>query len=144
MMLLIACGDGKPRGVLSEEKMKEVLWDVAVAGEFANGYLYYQNPSQNRVVINNKLMDEIYRVHDITKKQFDRSLEYYKKNPRLLMTMLDSIAVKKGGPGALPPGDPALGNPPGNIMQPRQMPEVLPPAVAAGADSTFNAPTPTQ
>ena len=108
VILLIACGNGRPAGVMPEEKMQKVLWDVAMAGEFANGYLYYQNPSQNRVVINNELMDEIFRVHGITKKEFEKSLEYYKKNPKVLMSILDSIVVERGGPGALPSGDPTL------------------------------------
>lgn len=118
-MLLVACGDGKPSGVISEEKMKAVLWDVAMAGEYANGYIYYKNPTQNRAAINNELMNEIFRLHDITKKEFDKSLEYYKKNPKILMVMLDSIATKDVNPVSAPPiQNPGVIQPPSGIQSP--------------------------
>ena len=91
--------------------MKSVLWDLALAGEYVNGYVYYQNPAQNRATINNELLNEIYRINDISKREFDKSLEYYKQHPKVLMAILDSIAVQKGGQQALPAADPALGNP---------------------------------
>lgn len=107
--LLISCGDGKPSGVLPEEKMSAVLWDVIMAGEFANGYVYYQHPSYDRAGINNQLLNEIFRIHDISKKDFDKSLEYYKKHPEILTAVLDSIAVKQTGSRAvINPQDPGL------------------------------------
>lgn len=111
LFLSTACSDGKPGGVMPEEKMQAVLWDLALAGEYVNGYVYYQNPAQNRAVVNQTLLNEIYKVHDIDKKTFDKSLEYYKKNPKILMAMLDSIVAKKSGKPITPTTDPGLGAP---------------------------------
>jgi hypothetical protein len=93
ILLLISCGGGKPSGVLSEEKMKTVLWDVALAGEYANGYVYYKNPRQNRAEINEALLNEILKIHKVSKKEFDKSLEYYKQKPKMMVAILDSITT---------------------------------------------------
>lgn len=115
-----ACRNDKPRGVMSEEKMKSVLWDLALAGEYVNGYVYYQFPTQNRAAINTDLLKEIYRVHHINKKEFDKSLEYYKTKPKILMAMLDSIAAKHSEPATDAPmeGNPAADYQPSLITSP--------------------------
>ncbi|MFV0604659.1 MAG: DUF4296 domain-containing protein [Niabella sp.] len=105
-VLLVACGSNKPKDILSEEKMKAVLWDVALAGEFANGYVYYQHPLQNRVAINNELLSEIYKIHDITKEEFDKSFAYYQQNPKKIMGMLDSIVAKQNMLESMPQANP--------------------------------------
>lgn len=109
-IIFTACGEGSPSGVLPQEKMQAVLWDVAMAGEFANGYIYYQKPGVDRVAVNNKLLDEICKVHGITKAEFEKSLAYYKSKPKLLVAMLDSITAKQTG---IRPSseDPALNDP---------------------------------
>lgn len=111
IFLLAACNDGRPKGVLSKEKMQAVLWDVAMAGEFANGYIYYSRPVENRVAVNNKLLDEIYRIHGIKKKDFEKSLEYYKQRPKQFMAILDSITAKQTGARPGEAADPATANP---------------------------------
>lgn len=110
----MACSD-KPSGVLPEEKMQAVLWDLAMAGEYINGYVYYKAPSANRAVLNNELLKEIYKVHDITKTQFDKSLDYYKQHPKTLMSMLDSIVA---GHGSAPAAVPVIENLPSSISTP--------------------------
>lgn len=114
VLLTIACSD-KPRGVLPEEKMQAVLWDLAMAGEYINGYVYYKEPSANRAVLNNELLKEIYKVHDITKAQFDKSLDYYKQHPKTLISMLDSIVAKHG---SAPAAVPVIENLPSSISTP--------------------------
>lgn len=116
-LFAFSCGGGRPRGVIPEEKMKAVIWDLAVAGEYANGYVYYQNPGQSRVIINNELLKEIYKVHGISKDELDKSLEYYKKNPKFLMAILDSVAAQHGARSTGSYTDPSLGNPPPSVIQ---------------------------
>lgn len=94
-LMITACGDGVPNGVLSKKKMEKVLWEVMQGSEFANGYIYYRYPQLNRAAINNTLLDEIFKTNKITKKEFNKSLEYYQNHPDLLMVMMDSIQAKK-------------------------------------------------
>ncbi len=91
----VSCAPGRPSDVLSREQMQDVLWDVARGGEFINGYIYYKYPDLNKAALNNKMMDEIFRVHKITKKQFDKSLAFYKERPAVMLTMLDTIEARK-------------------------------------------------
>ncbi|MFT3904187.1 MAG: DUF4296 domain-containing protein [Niabella sp.] len=87
----IGCGDGVPRGVLPKAKMIDVLWDVMEGGEFVNGYLSPQNPSLDRVVLSNKVLDVILKQHQVSRKEFDKSVIFYQENPGKLKVVLDSI-----------------------------------------------------
>lgn len=132
LVFTISCGDSKPSGVLAEKEMGAVIWDLALAGEYVNGYVYYQKQDQNRAAINNELLKEIYQAHGITKKEFDKSLEYYKQHPKLLMAILDSLTVKHGGQPTAPITDPALTPPPAGIQTPPISPV---PAASPAVDS---------
>ena len=126
-MLVTSCNGNKPRTILSQEKMQDVMWDVAMAGEFANGYVYNQNPMENRVSVNEALLNEIYRLHGITKNEFEKSLAYYKKRPKIFMAILDSITAKQTG---IRPG---LQNSQPSISSPNQPGIVSPPPVHEGS-----------
>ncbi len=139
-MFASSCGDGKPRGVVSQEKMQAVIWDLALAGEYVNGYVYYQNPAQNRAAINNDLLKEIYRVHNISKKEFDKSLDYYKKNPKLLMAILDSVVAKQNKRASPAEAEPAVESPPPSVIQsPAAVPTPVPTPLPKPADTAHRA-----
>ncbi|SDE28043.1 DUF4296 domain-containing protein [Niabella drilacis] len=90
-----ACGLGRPKDVLPQDKMQAVLWDIAKGGEFVNGYVYFRNPNLNRAAVNQQVLKQIFTLHKISKKQFDKSLEYYQRKPDLFVAMLDSINVQQ-------------------------------------------------
>ncbi|MCH5598483.1 DUF4296 domain-containing protein [Niabella ginsengisoli] len=75
--------------------MEKVLWDVAQSSEFLNGFVYYKYPEQNRVALNNAMLDKVFKIHKITKEQFDNTLEYYRKNPEKFKVIVDSITTKQ-------------------------------------------------
>ncbi|MBZ4188395.1 DUF4296 domain-containing protein [Niabella beijingensis] len=89
-----ACG-GRPRDVLPREKMQAVLWDIAKGGEFVNGYVYYRHPDLNRALVNQQVLNQIFTLHKITKKEFEKSLEYYQRKPDIFVGMLDSINAQQ-------------------------------------------------
>lgn len=88
-----SCAGSLPKDVLPPEKMEQVLWDVARGGEYASGYLYPKYPATSKMTIDHNLLNEILRAHHITKKQFDKSLDFYQKKPEMLLRVLDSISA---------------------------------------------------
>lgn len=92
---LAACGLGRPKDVLPQEKMQAVLWDIAKGGEFVNGYIYYRHPNLNRAVVNQAVLKQIFALHKISKKEFEKSLEYYQHKPDVFVAMLDSINAQQ-------------------------------------------------
>ncbi|MCF3111486.1 DUF4296 domain-containing protein [Niabella sp. CC-SYL272] len=94
-LMFAACGLGRPKDVLPQDKMQAVLWDIAQGGEFVNGYVYYRHPDLNRAVVNQQVLKQIFSLHKITKKEFEKSLEYYQRKPDVFVAMLDSINAQQ-------------------------------------------------
>ncbi|WP_300596609.1 DUF4296 domain-containing protein [Niabella sp.] len=94
-LTLAACGLGRPKDVLPQDKMQAVLWDIAQGGEFVNGYVYYRYPDLNRAVVNQQVLKQIFALHKISKKEFEKSLEYYQRKPDVFVAMLDSINAQQ-------------------------------------------------
>ncbi|MFT4092380.1 MAG: DUF4296 domain-containing protein [Niabella sp.] len=93
-IFLTACS-GTSSGVLPKEKMQKVLWEVTQGGEFLNGYVYSRHPELNRVAVNNQMLERIFKINNITRKQFNKSLEYYRNNPKELAVLLDSVTAQQ-------------------------------------------------
>ncbi|HXP48312.1 MAG TPA: DUF4296 domain-containing protein, partial [Bacteroidia bacterium] len=77
-----------------QEKMEAVLWDVIQADAFTNLYIK-KDTSKNPSYEDAKLLSTIFAIHKISKDDFYKSYEYYKNNPTLMLTVLDSISVKE-------------------------------------------------
>ncbi|MCD2423498.1 DUF4296 domain-containing protein [Niabella pedocola] len=90
-----ACGLGRPKDVLPQDKMQAVLWDIAQGSEFVNGYVYNRYPDLNRAVVNQQALKQIFTLHKISKKEFEKSLEYYQRKPDIFVAMLDSINAQQ-------------------------------------------------
>ena len=99
-LLLLACGKSLPKNVLPKDKMEDLMWDVAQGGEFVNGFVYFKQPSFNQAAVNNQMLEEILKIHHISKTQFNKSLEYYQSKPDELVQIFDSIIAKKNRAGA--------------------------------------------
>lgn len=97
LLFLFSCKDKDelPKGVLPKKKMQEVLWDMVRAGEFLNGFVLYKDTAANKAAISQAWYERIYKLHKITKKDFDNSYAYYQKHPVLMKEMLDSLSKKQ-------------------------------------------------
>ncbi len=93
-LTLLACSQSHSN-ILPKEKMEQILWDVAQGSEYLNGFIYPKHPEQNRALTNNTVLEKIFKSHKISKKQFETTLEYYKKRPNDLKEILDSVIAKK-------------------------------------------------
>ncbi|MCH5683854.1 DUF4296 domain-containing protein [Niabella sp. W65] len=75
---LVSCSSSDK--VLPKEKMEKVMWDVAQSSEFLNGYVYYKYPEQNRAALNEAMLQKVFKIHNITREQFNQTLDYYEKD----------------------------------------------------------------
>ncbi|WP_346238204.1 DUF4296 domain-containing protein [Niabella insulamsoli] len=95
--LFISCGQ-ENSDVLPASKMEKVLWDVAQSSEFLNGFVYYKYPTLNRAALNDAMLDRVLKVHKVSRKQFDQSMEWYQQHPKKLMVVIDSITSRQKRP----------------------------------------------
>jgi hypothetical protein len=96
VLLAISCSDSNsvPRGILSREKMQNVLWDMIDAGEFLDTYVLNKD-SIDKVAQSSKVYGQVFQVNHITREEFDKSYSYYRNHPALMKTILDSLSKRQ-------------------------------------------------
>lgn len=82
-----------PKGILSQDKMQAVLWDVIKANEYADKILS-KDSSKDAAVENAKMQLQIFELHKTTKDEFYRSNDYYQKNVELMLPLVVSLTTK--------------------------------------------------
>ena len=101
-LFLFSCSnDGSiPKDVLPENKMGAVFWDIMRADEMMN---YYQQRDSSYISSKRTAFyDTIFSIHQISKEDFQRSIQFYQSRPDLLKPILDSLQKKADLKNALP------------------------------------------
>lgn len=85
-----------PKNLLSEEKMRQVLWqqikaDIYTRENFVNDSL----KKKNLYFENEKLQMQIFKNYGITKEEFYESYNYYLANEDKLTIMIDTMIAKQ-------------------------------------------------
>lgn len=93
LLTLVSCSSSAD--VLPKEKMEKVMWDVAQSSELLNGYVYYKHSEQNRAALNDAMLQRVFKIHNITKEQFNKTLDYYEKRPDELKTIIDTVVSRQ-------------------------------------------------
>jgi hypothetical protein len=97
MLILFACSNKNklPKGILPQPQMQSIMWDMIVAGEFLNGYVFPRDSSVKPIAESQGWQKKILDLHKTTKEQFERSYAYYKKHPEVMKVLLDSLSKKQ-------------------------------------------------
>ncbi len=90
LLLITACHNNLPKGVLKPEKMQKVLFDVIQADELIN-LKYTADTSLNRFSQSVELYQTVFKIHNISSDDFKRSFTFYQNHPALLKPILDSL-----------------------------------------------------
>ena len=86
--------DHVPRDVIQEEEMNKILWDVVQADQYVNQYLKKDSLQDKRKEEAMAYYDQIFRIHHVTRDQFDKSLRFYLDHPTIGKVLFDSLAIK--------------------------------------------------
>lgn len=84
-LLLISCSPSRPRGILSEEKMADVLVDY----HLAQGMSETQGSSPD--VLRYKYIQAVFRKHHISEAEFDSSMVYYSGKAEDFARIYDNV-----------------------------------------------------
>lgn len=82
-----------PSGVLPQEKMEAVLYDVIRADEMVE-FLKMSDSTYQRFSKRTALYDSVFQLHNIKKETFQTSLHYYQSRPDLLREIFDDLRKK--------------------------------------------------
>ena len=90
IVLLIACNNGTPKNVLPVNTMKVVMFDMLKADEW-----YARKLVGDTLMLKVKedipLYEQVFAVHEITKKDFFDSYHYYEAHPVAYKELVDSL-----------------------------------------------------
>jgi len=93
LLFSVSCSDKNkiPKGVLSPVKMQAVLTDILVA-DVLNNERILKDTALKLPAENASYFQKIFQLHHISKKDFDKSYNFYLKRPDLFKVILDSIS----------------------------------------------------
>ena len=94
--LAIGCsGKNKYAGadIIPTQKMVTVLWDIMQVDEFATFYLA-KDSTKNIKLERIKLYQQVFRLHNISEKEFYASFTYYSGRPDLMKEMYDTLGAR--------------------------------------------------
>jgi len=88
MLLTTACGVKRPRTVLSNQQMSEVLYDYHLTKTLISNRNVREDEEKQAY------MDAVFRKHGITEADFDSSLVWFSHNPEELVKVYDLVSSK--------------------------------------------------
>jgi hypothetical protein len=83
-----------PKNILPQAKMEAVMWDMIRADKFLTDFVLIKDTSLNKDTSSIQLYQQIFRIHHISKEEFQRSFSFYRAHPVLLKTVLDSLDAR--------------------------------------------------
>lgn len=91
--MLVACkSKSKTEDTLPINDMKTILWDMENADVWFNQIPLTDSVHRTRQM-NIQLYEQVFASHNITKKQFYNSYQYYQTRPDKMKTLLDSVVA---------------------------------------------------
>ncbi|HTQ29113.1 MAG TPA: DUF4296 domain-containing protein [Puia sp.] len=83
-----------PSDVIGKDSMAQILWDLVQADQFSTNYLVKDSARMNVKTETMKLYDEVFALHHISRKDFDKSFQFYLDHPDITTVMFDSISAR--------------------------------------------------
>ena len=96
IFIFIGCthSNKTPRGILSDDKMRFIIWDMLRADEYANNFLISDSTLDIKVE-KAALYEQIFKLHSTKADVFKKSLTFYQTNPVLLKVIIDSLRIEE-------------------------------------------------
>jgi len=69
------------------------MMDVITADQYASIYINKDNLRRDKVKANQDLLEDIFKIHHITRQDFQASLRFYESRPDLNKKIFDSLAA---------------------------------------------------
>ncbi|WPR73893.1 DUF4296 domain-containing protein [Algoriphagus sp. NG3] len=103
ILTLVACNSGsKPKGLLSQDKMVEILIDIHITEGLASAMPVSYDSSR---VLYNLLEKDLFLDHEVNDSLFTQSMIYYLRDPaemeRIYSRVVDSLMVRDSVEGDL-------------------------------------------
>jgi len=94
VLCVVSCTDKDkiPSGVLPQEKMEKVLWDMIQAERYRDTFVRDSANDLKKETF--KLYAQVFEIHQISKDEFVKSYKFYMSRPDIARAMFDTLATR--------------------------------------------------
>ena len=90
LLILLAASSCSHNDRIPPGDLKKVIWDLAVADEFA-GYYIRIDTVRNLDSATNALYYRVLTMHGFTREEFNKSMHWYDNHPNEYQELIDSV-----------------------------------------------------
>lgn len=96
LFLIISCSNSTvPNGIIQPDKMEAVAYDLLKADEYISN-ISSKDTTTNIKLKRSILYEQVFKLHDTSRKDFYTSYRYYQQHPDIQKTLFDSLAARAG------------------------------------------------
>ena len=74
--------------------MENVIWDMVMADEYIQNFVLKDSTKKDVKAERFKLYEQVFKIHNITREQFQKSYQYYSTHPGESKKMFDSLSAR--------------------------------------------------
>jgi Domain of unknown function (DUF4296) len=95
LTVLAACNNRTdiPGNIIPPDSMQKIMMDVIVADQYSTLYINKDSLKRDRVKANQDLLESVFKIHHVSKENFQVSLRFYESRPDLNKKIFDSLAA---------------------------------------------------
>jgi hypothetical protein len=95
IVFLTACSNRTsiPKNIIPPDSMQKIMMDVMRAQQYADQYISKDTLKRDKTKADQELLENIFKIHRVTRKSFTESLHFYESRPDLNKMIFDSLAV---------------------------------------------------
>jgi hypothetical protein len=86
--------DKIPSGIIPQDKMEKILWDMIQADQYAALYLVKDSARVNVKMETLKLYQQVFQLNKVSRDEFRESFQFYLGRPDLTRTVFDSLLTR--------------------------------------------------
>jgi hypothetical protein len=97
VLFVLSCKDENkiPKDVIAKNRMQELLWDMSRADAFLTNFAGKNDTTFNRAKETVALYKQVFQVHQTTREEFKKSLEWYQQHPAVMKIILDTLQTRQ-------------------------------------------------
>jgi hypothetical protein len=94
-IVLTACSNRTdiPKEIIPPDSMQRIMMDVILADQYATAYVNKDSLKHDKVKANQDLLETVFKIHHVSKANFQESLQFYESRPDLNKKIFDSLAA---------------------------------------------------
>lgn len=91
--ILVSCGNKNkvPTEIIQPEKMQNILWDV-VRSQALSAEEARKDSTINEIAQTKVFVQKVFKIHNITSLDYDKSYKWYTSHPDIMKVLLDSLS----------------------------------------------------